>query len=67
MTGNRKIDDLLNQVMDSQGNMKACGRTTCQKLLTVLQEFYPDECFGDLRSGFLNSSLIYERFVKQND
>ena len=66
MAGNREIDDLLVQVMDSDGNMKACGRATCKKLLEVLKEVYPDKNFGNLESGFLNSSLIYETFVKEN-
>ena len=66
MTGNREIDDLLNKVMDSDGNMKSCGRETCKRLLQVLKEEYPDKDFGNLESGFLNSSLIYETFVKEN-
>ena len=52
MTGNREIDDLLNKVMDLDGNMKSCGRETCKRLLQVLKEEYPDKDFGNLESGF---------------
>jgi hypothetical protein len=58
-----KVLDLYNTVFDDHGNVKACGRDACKKLISACQKENPMIDFGNLETGMMNISNI-QRLIK---
>lgn len=52
------MEKLFNLVFDEQNNIKPCGRQTTIKLMEELSRIYPDENFGNIKTGFMNIETV---------
>ena len=48
------IRSLVFEVIDQNGNMRACGREKCKELIRILKDMYPNVDFGNPETGFVN-------------
>lgn len=55
-----EIKELYDQVFDKDGNITLCGRETCKKLMSALNEIFKTVKFGDMESGFLYVDIVKE-------
>ena len=56
-----RIFQLYNEVFDAQGNIKVCGRKTCQELIIACQQACQEERdFGNAMTGMMNVKEIKE-------
>ena len=58
------VRSLVFEVIDQNGNMRACGREKCKELILVLNDMYPNVDFGNPETGFVNQKMLYQYFVK---
>jgi hypothetical protein len=50
--------DLYNEVIDSEGNVRACGRDKCILLMDLAKSIRVHGDFGDRRTGRINIDNI---------
>lgn len=58
------IKEQYMKVFDENGNVKACTRTECMKLIDLLEKKFPNEDFGNMRTGFMDVEKIKELMAK---
>jgi hypothetical protein len=58
------VRSLVFEVIDQNGNMRACGREKCKELIRILKDLYPNVDFGNPETGFVNQKMLYQYFVK---
>ena len=58
------IKELYDEVFDSNGNVKLCGREKCKKLIDACKNAYKGVDFGDSETGYMNIDNI-KKYVKQ--
>lgn len=61
---NNKLIEQYNEVFDSNGKVKNCGRDACIRLMEMLSEEKPDINFGNTKTGFLNVNEVKKFFNK---
>lgn len=61
-----QLRDQYFKVFDRNGDVLACGREECKKLIILCEKIYPDEKFGDLETGRMNVSAIKDVAIKLN-
>ena len=61
-----KVMMLYQTVFDEDNQVKLCRREACAKLITALQEEYPDGDFGDKNTGMMKCKNIIS-YVKQRN
>lgn len=49
-----KLNILLNEVFDENGNIRPCGREACQELISEASITYPGIDFGNAKTGIMN-------------
>lgn len=49
---------VYNEVVDSEGNIKACGRENCIRLIEMCRSIDIYNHFGDIKTGRLNISAV---------
>jgi hypothetical protein len=57
----KELENLKNDyqdVFDEKGNVKACGRTLCQRLMYTLKKFRPNAELGNLETGVMNVEVV---------
>ena len=54
----RGFFELYDMVFDEKGNIKACGREICKKLIEVSRNIDDKVDFGNLDTGFMNVENI---------
>ena len=52
------------KVFDENGNVKNCTRIECMKLISMLEDKFPEEDFGDDKTGFMDTECII-KLIKQ--
>lgn len=55
---NLRIKEAYEAVFDEDGNIKACGRAACIRLIEACQEKDQKTYFGDKDTGILNLSTF---------
>lgn len=57
------MEKLYNLVFDENNNIKPCGRQITIRLIEELSKLYPNEDFGNSKTGFMNieNVLKYKR------
>lgn len=53
-----KFFEQYNKVFDENGNVKACGREECKKLMLICGQIKPNVDYGVLEDGFMNTNSI---------
>ena len=61
---NGGVNDMYLLVFDENGNVKACTRTECMKLIDLLEKKFPNEDFGNMRTGFMDVEKINNLMAK---
>lgn len=56
----QKIIELYNEVFNSDGTVKNCGKDKCTELIIAMKGKYKGKNFGDVRSGMMNVKEIQE-------
>ena len=56
----KAIMEQYNKVFDANGNVKTCTREQCIKLIEMLEEKFPNEDFGNDKTGFMDTERIKE-------
>jgi hypothetical protein len=54
------ILEQYNKVFDQNGNVKNCTRAECMLLIKMLEEKFPDEDFGNDKTGFMDTERIVD-------
>ena len=54
------LEFLYKIVFDENGEVRACGRENCKKLIKACMELYPDVDFGNPETGMMNIEKIKE-------
>lgn len=49
---------LYNEVFDKDGNIKACGRDTCKKLIDTANKIDNKTEYGNSKTGFMNTDNL---------
>ena len=44
----------FDKVFDKDGNVKACGRDNCKKLISIANEISKEANYGDIQTGMMN-------------
>lgn len=52
------LNILYNEVFNSDGSVKPCGRDVCKFLISYLSDKYPDVDFGNTDTGYMNIENI---------
>ena len=52
------ILEQYSKVFDQDGNVKACTREECIKLIEMLEKKFPNEEFGNDKTGFMDTEHI---------
>jgi hypothetical protein len=61
------MDAILMQyhkVFDEDGTVKNCTREECLKLIELLEDKFPEESFGSMKTGFMETNKIKEMIAK---
>lgn len=58
-----ELTRLYNAVFDENGNVKACGRQSCIRLIKYMQNYTVDN-LGDQTTGFMNVDAIKSNYEK---
>ncbi len=51
---------LYQEVFNEDGTIKLCGREKCSELIEALSGKYPEEDFGNKKTGMINVEKIKE-------
>ena len=54
-----------NKVFNVDGTIKNCTRKECLKLIELLMEKFPEEDFGNVETGFMETNKVQE-IIKRN-
>ena len=63
----KKIFKQYCKVFDKDGNVKACTRKECIKLIEMLEEKFPNDDFGNDKTGFMDTNRINELINSLSD
>lgn len=55
------------EVFDKEGNVRACGREKCMRLILTSDNLEPEISHGDLSSGFMKIEAIKSLYEKLHD
>lgn len=56
--------ELYEKVFDTNGDIKACGRDACKKLIKACQEIQPNVDFGNVDTGMMHVENIKNLYRK---
>ena len=59
----RELSSAFNDVFDSNGEIKNCGRALCMKLIIMMKE-YSSEDVGDEKTGMININTMKSEYHK---
>ena len=67
-----ELNKLYQEVFDKDGNIKACGREKCKKLIDACNVFYQTKYnkeldFGNSNTGFMNVENIKKLIETENN
>lgn len=60
----RQFKELYNDVIDANGNVKACGRDKCIKLIQLAKSINVRGQFGNIKTGYMKVDNIIELYNK---
>lgn len=52
------MEKLFNLAFDENNNLKPCGRKITIQLMEELSKLYPEENFGNIKTGFMNVETV---------
>jgi hypothetical protein len=68
VSDNMMLEKLRSQYFNvfdkATGDVLACGRDECKKLMQVCAEIFPGETFGDMETGRMNIPAIKDVAIK---
>lgn len=54
--------ELYEEVFDAEGNIKACGRDKCKKLMLAAKRLDNRADYGNIETGFMDISELHELY-----
>jgi len=57
-----ELKDSYQTVFDKDGNVKACGRAFCLRLMLALKKFRPNADLGNFDTGVMNVAVVKDMY-----